>query len=46
VYAATSRNAFKLKLFIEHIAAAFTAIPPWDAALVSRGMIPVQPIFD
>jgi DNA-binding transcriptional LysR family regulator len=46
VYAATSRNAFKLKLFIEHIAAAFTPVPPWDAALVARGMIPAQPIFD
>jgi len=46
VYAATSRNAFKLKLFIEHIAAAFTPVPPWDAALVTSGLIPAQPIFD
>jgi DNA-binding transcriptional LysR family regulator len=40
VYAGTSRNAFKLKLFIEHIAAEFTRIPPWDAALIEKGLIP------
>jgi DNA-binding transcriptional LysR family regulator len=40
VYAGTSRNAFKLKLFIEHIAAEFTRVPPWDAALIDKGLIP------
>lgn len=40
VYAGTSRNAFKLKLFIEHIAAEFTRVPPWDAALIGQGLIP------
>lgn len=39
VYAGTSRNAFKLKLFIEHIAEAFTPTPPWDAALIERGLL-------
>jgi DNA-binding transcriptional LysR family regulator len=40
VYASTSRNAFKLKLFIEHIAAAFSRVAPWDARLIERGMLP------
>jgi DNA-binding transcriptional LysR family regulator len=40
VYAGTSRNDFKLKLFVEHIAAAFTRVPPWDAALIERGLLP------
>jgi len=44
VYAGTSRNAFKLKLFIEYIAAAFTPVPPWDAALIERGLLPAEPI--
>ena len=42
VYAGTSRNAFKLKLFIEHIAAAFGRVPPWDAALIERGLLPAD----
>lgn len=40
VYAGTSRNAFKLKLFIEHITEAFGRVPPWDLALIERGMLP------
>lgn len=40
VYAATSRNASKLKLFIGHIANAFGPVPPWDAALLERGLLP------
>jgi DNA-binding transcriptional LysR family regulator len=40
VYAETSRNAFKLKLFIEHIAAEFSKVPPWDAALIERKLMP------
>ncbi|MGV3572402.1 MAG: LysR family transcriptional regulator [Ramlibacter sp.] len=42
VYAGTSRNAFKLKLFIEHITAAFARVPPWDAALIERGLLPAD----
>jgi len=42
VYAGTSRNAFKLKLFIEHIATAFGRVPPWDAALIERGLLPAD----
>ena len=40
VYAGTSRNAFKLRLFIEHITNRFKRLPPWDAELIERGMIP------
>jgi DNA-binding transcriptional LysR family regulator len=40
VYAGTSRNAFKLRLFIEHITAAFGRVPPWDAALIAQGVLP------
>jgi DNA-binding transcriptional LysR family regulator len=42
VYAGTSRNAFKLKLFIEHITAAFGRVPPWDKALIERGTLPAE----
>lgn len=40
VYAGTSRNTFKLKLFIEHLTAAFTPIPPWDCAMIEKGLLP------
>jgi len=40
VYAATSRNAFKLKLFVENIASEFGRVPPWDLALIQQGLIP------
>ncbi len=40
VYAGTSRNAYKLRLFIEHIGTEFTRDPPWDAALIEMGLIP------
>lgn len=46
VYAGTSRNAIKLRLFIEHIAAAFTPVAPWDAALVEKKLLPAQLIVD
>lgn len=42
VYAGTSRNAFKLKLFMEHVTNAFGRVPPWDAALIERGTLPAQ----
>lgn len=42
VYAATSRNAFKLRLFIEHIMSSFAKTPPWDAQLIERGLITEQ----
>jgi DNA-binding transcriptional LysR family regulator len=40
VYAETSRNAYKLRLFMEHIRGAFGRVPPWDAALIERGLMP------
>jgi len=40
VYAPTSRNAFKLKLFVENIASEFGRVPPWDLALIQQGLIP------
>jgi DNA-binding transcriptional LysR family regulator len=46
VYAGTSRNAFKLKLFIEHIGVAFARVPPWDARMVEQGMLPATLIAD
>jgi DNA-binding transcriptional LysR family regulator len=46
VYAGTSRNAFKLKLFIEHIGAAFARVPPWDARMIEQGMLPEGLIND
>jgi DNA-binding transcriptional LysR family regulator len=46
VYAGTSRNAFKLRLFIEHVTAAFSRVPPWDAAMVERGLLPPGLIAD
>lgn len=44
VYAATSRNAFKLRLFIEHISSKFSRTPPWDAALIERGLLSAQSV--
>lgn len=46
VYAGTSRNAFKLKIFIEHIAAAFARVPAWDAALIERKMLSTTLVVD
>jgi len=40
VYPDTSRKAFKLRLFIEHIGNEFTHDPPWDSALIEKGLIP------
>jgi DNA-binding transcriptional LysR family regulator len=41
VYARTQRGAYKLKLFIESLSAAFGGEePPWDQALIARGLLP------
>ncbi len=42
VFPPTHRSTFKLKLFVESIAAGFTDGPPWDRALIERGLIPPQ----
>jgi DNA-binding transcriptional LysR family regulator len=47
VYARTQRGAFKLKLFIETLAASFAlGDPPWDRALIDPGWIPSALIED
>ena len=46
VYARTSRNAFKLRLFLDHLQDSFTATPPWDAALIERGLLPADPLTE
>jgi DNA-binding transcriptional LysR family regulator len=40
VYPRTQRGAFKLKLFIESLAASFAGgEPPWDTPLIERGLM-------
>lgn len=39
-YPATARSALKLKLFLEVLERSFTGCPPWDQALIDRGLIP------
>ena len=36
------RSAFKLKLFIETPGRSFAGVPPWDRALIERGLIWLQ----
>ena len=38
VFAATSRQEYKLRLLIEHITKAFTDMPPWDRVLIERSL--------
>ncbi len=40
VYASTSRNFVKLRLFIEYVYGQFHRMPPWDAELIEMGLIP------
>jgi len=41
VYARTQRGAFKLRLFIEALAAAYAGgTPPWDKPLIEAGLLP------
>ena len=46
VYASTSRNALKLRLFIEHLSLAFSRVAPWDAQLIDRGILPEALVLD
>lgn len=39
VYATTSRNMIKLRLFIHHLTETFRRLPPWDAELIELGLI-------
>ena len=41
VFARTQRGAFKLRLFIEALAAAYAGeVPPWDVGLIHAGLLP------
>ena len=42
VFAATSRQEYKLRLLIEHITNAFTHTPPWDRDLIERSLFPAN----
>lgn len=46
VFSPTSRNAVKLRLFIDHLTTLFPNVPPWDAQLMKAGLIPSrQPVI-
>jgi DNA-binding transcriptional LysR family regulator len=38
----TVRSSLKLKLFLEVLTKSFSGVPPWDSALVERGLLPEQ----
>ena len=46
VYAQTSRNAFKLRLLIDHIAAQYKRLPTWDAELIALGLLSEELIME
>lgn len=46
VYPPTHRRNVKLKLFLECLAGSVSAVPPWDQALIERGVIPARVIGD
>jgi DNA-binding transcriptional LysR family regulator len=39
-YPTAQRSSLKLKLFLESLATHFSGVPPWDAALIERGLLP------
>ena len=38
----TVRSSLKLKLFLEVLTKSFSGVPPWDSALIERGLLPEQ----
>jgi DNA-binding transcriptional LysR family regulator len=38
-YPTTVRSSLKLKLFLEVLTASFSGVPPWDQALIDRGLL-------
>jgi DNA-binding transcriptional LysR family regulator len=42
VFPRTHRGTFKLRLFLESLSASFAGDPPWDRALIDRGLIPAE----
>lgn len=41
-YPQSARGSLKLRLFLEALVASFAGTPPWDAALLERGLIPSE----
>ena len=39
-YPTTVRSSLKLKLFLEALSTSFAGVPPWDQALIDRGLLP------
>jgi len=39
-YPSSVRSSLKLKLFLEVLTASFSGVPPWDQALIERGLVP------
>ena len=40
VYPRTNRGGLKLRLFIESLLSKFSGMPPWDRALIEKGLLP------
>lgn len=41
-YPSAVRSALKLKLFVDMLKQSFAGVPPWDAALIERGLLSAQ----
>lgn len=41
-YPASVRSSLKLKLFLEVLTTSFAGLPPWDHALIERGLLPAE----
>lgn len=41
-YPASVRSSLKLKLFLEVLTTSFAGLPPWDQALIERGLLPAD----
>ena len=39
-YPTSQRSSLKLKLFLDMLTGSFTSTPPWDEALIERGLLP------
>ena len=37
---ASVRSSLKMKLFLEMLTSSFSGVPPWDRALIERGLLP------
>jgi DNA-binding transcriptional LysR family regulator len=40
VFPSTQRSTFKLRLFLDSLTSSFPGEPPWDQALIDRGLLP------